>query len=249
MTAPFDESKDRGKVKRLETAFLTLAADPKIYRSFPSIAKAADTLTQAKANDREDEIETRLLELYCELHHAGSEYQRSERIVLDNKDGYFNHPGGISPLLKAEKYIGPESHVADLGAGNGLQGLLFQFLYPHKVTIQVELSSEMINVGKIFQRILGISEENVVWINDDIMNVSLEEVDFLYLYRPSKPTRSGVKLYESLVDKLSTRKRSITIFSIADCLRDFLDKSFVEFYSDGHLTCFEKRIPRLQTSV
>ena len=32
----------------------------------------------------------------------------------------------------------------------------------------------------------------------------------------------------------------VVIFSIADCLRDFLPEEFEVFYGDGHLTCFRR---------
>ncbi len=98
----------------------------------------------------------------------------------------------------------------------------------------------MIEVGKIYQQLLEIPEDRIIWINDDIINTTLDEVDFLYLYRPSKPIGDGIKLYETLVKKLETRTNSLVIFSIADCLKDFLDSSYEIFYDDGHLTCFNR---------
>lgn len=241
MDFDFDESRDAQKTASLKEAFFKLADDPDLTRRFPEIARAADPLRAFKTSNPQEDEEIAFLNLYCAVHGAGSSYSEAERNTLDGKKGYFNHPGGISPLLKAEAYIHTDSIVADLGAGNGLQGLLFQYLYPHQRTLQIELSAEMIEIGQQFQSILGIPEEQVEWINDDIMNVSLETMDFLYLYRPSRPMEKGVELYNNISRKLHERSRPLTIFSIADCLKDYLDTRYTLFYSDGHLTCFDNR--------
>lgn len=104
--------------------------------------------------------------------------------------------------------------------------------------MQIELSAEMIEIGQLFQKVLEIPDDRVEWINDDILNISLETMDFLYLYRPSKPMQNGIALYRDISAKLHRRSRALTIFSIADCLKDFLDDRFAMFYTDGHLTCF-----------
>lgn len=240
METIFDEPGTENTIKRIEKAFLRLSTDQRVLAPFPEIEKAADQFIANSQISYNDDTEIAFLDLYCELHRAGSEYSSKERQTLDNKKGYFNHPGGISPLLKAEPYIKQYSIVADLGAGNGLQGLLFQYLYPHHRTLQIELSAKMIQVGKLYQQILEIPEDRVIWINDDIINTSLDEVDFLYLYRPSKPFGDGIKLYEILIQKLESGSKSQVIFSIADCLKDFLDSSYKIFYDDGHLTCFSR---------
>ncbi|MFH2131865.1 MAG: hypothetical protein ABIK68_15940 [bacterium] len=241
MEFDFDESNNENHLLRIKQAFYTLANDAGLQRLFPEIADTADKLRALEKNSDEDVKEIALLNLYCAIHGAGSNYSSQERLQLDGKNGYFNHPGGISPLLKADAFIRPDSIVADLGAGNGLQGLLFQYLYPHQLTIQIELSAEMIRIGQQFQRILKIPPERIAWVNDDIINVSLDTIDFLYLYRPSKPMKNGIKLYQTISRKLQDRKKALTIFSIADCLKDYLDNRFSIFYSDGHLTCFAKR--------
>ncbi|MCP4753540.1 MAG: class I SAM-dependent methyltransferase [Proteobacteria bacterium] len=238
----FNNDNNEAKIQKIQQAFFTLASDHRILAEFPEIEKFAEKLRTTSLENDSDETELAFLNLYCELHRTGGCYSQSERQLLDGKKGYFNHPGGISPLVKAESFIETDSVVADLGAGNGLQGLLFQYLYPHRTTLQIELSSEMIRIGQMYQEVLEIPEEKVVWINDDIMNISLDEIDFMYLYRPSKPIKNGIQLYDAISRKLRSRKRSLVIFSIADCLRDFLDSSFSLFYTDGHLTCFEKNV-------
>jgi hypothetical protein len=128
--------------------------------------------------------------------------------------------------------------VADLGAGNGLQGLLLQCLCPHKKTIQIELSAEMIRIGQIFQQALGVSADRIEWIHDDIVNASIETADFIYLYLPAKPLGGGKEVYDAIAHKISTMKKRVVIFSVADCLSQFTDRQFSVSYMDGHLTCF-----------
>ena len=238
MDTIFDDNSAINQLKLIEEAFLILASDNEIISEFPSIHSASQDFLNRRSEGYTDDTEIAFLNLYCEIHRAGSNYSDQERDQLDKKHGYFNHPGGISPLLKANTHISSQSVVADLGAGNGLQGLLFQYLYPHDRTLQVELSLEMIQIGKKFQKALNIPEEKVEWVNDDILNFDTDPVDFLYLYRPSKPLKDGLKLYEYLQGKLNGRSKPLKIFSIADCLKDFLSDDYREFYNDGHLTCF-----------
>ena len=185
-------------------------------------------------------IEDALLTLYIQLHNAGFRYSPSEIEILKKRNAYLCHPGGLSPLIMAKKFIKPESIVADLGAGNGLQGLLLQRICPHRKTLQIEISSELIRLGKIFQESLGISSDRIEWIHDDIVNVSIDTADFIYIYRPAKPIDRGRELYQSIARKLSAGNKPLIIFSVADCLAAFLDKRFSVFYTDGHLTCFIK---------
>jgi hypothetical protein len=181
-----------------------------------------------------------LLYLYARVHSAGNTYSPSEKNLFKKRNAYSCHPGGLSPLILAEQFIKSESVVADLGAGNGLQGLLLQCLYPHRKTLQIELSSELIRVGRIFQTILGISDDRIEWVHDDIVNVSLEAVDFIYLYRPVRPIEGGREVYNAIAKKLALINKPLVVFSVADCLAEFLDERFSVFYSDGQLTCFSK---------
>jgi len=229
------------KLTLLGEALLMLAGNPSVVAEAPELEQYAEKYRISMKENDADETEIAFLNLYCALHRVGDAYTQSERQILDKKKGYFNHPGGISPLVKAEKFIKPDSIVVDLGAGNGLQGLLFQYLYPHKETRLVELSAEMIRIGRMFQQVFAFGNDRIKWVHDDILNISLIETDFVYLYRPSKPSDDGYQLYHAISDKLASRKGTLTIFSIADCLKDFLDSSFSIFYSDGHLTCFEKK--------
>jgi hypothetical protein len=98
----------------------------------------------------------------------------------------------------------------------------------------------MVEIGKRLRRWLGIPGHRILWYVDDVMNASTEGVDFLYLYRPVRPDGPGRSFYERIAAELDAADREVVIFSIADCLRDFLSDAFESFYNDGHLSCFRK---------
>ncbi len=221
-------------------SLLTIAADIHIRAFVPEISNYSDNLKIALQEGEIAATEDSMLKLYSQLHGAGSSYSPRERKLLTEKKGYACYPGGLSPLIKAKNFIGPDSVVADLGAGNGLQGLLLQCLRPHQKTIQIEISSEMIRIGRIFQRALGISADRIEWLHEDIMNASIETADFIYIYLPAKPLGGGIELYEAIANKLIVMNKPLVVFSVADCLAKFLNGQFSTFYSDGHLTCFVK---------
>lgn len=221
-------------------ALLSLARDYAVRRELPGIDHHAERLIEAVEVEDPPSAESALIRLYLALHGAGSGYTPIERERLNGKKGYSCISGGLSPLFRAGPHIGTESTVVDLGAGNGLQGLLLQRLYPHKKTLQIEISSEMIRIGRIFQKALGINHDRVAWVNEDIVNVAFESVDFAYIYRPSRPSGSGRDLYRTIALKLSAVPKPLVVFSVADCLSEFLDERFSIFYADGHLTCFRK---------
>jgi hypothetical protein len=222
-------------------SLLKLAINPVVQTEVPGLDHYAQNLMSAMEEGDLASTESALLQLYSQLHGAGSRYSSSERTLLTKRKGYACYPGGLSPLLRAVQFIRPETIVADLGAGNGLQGLLLQCMCPHRKTIQIEISSELIRVGHIFQQALGINADRVKWIHDDIIHSSIEEADFIYLYLPAKPLDGGTVVYEAIARKLISVKKPLVIFSVADCLAKFLDRQFSVFYSDGHLTCFTKQ--------
>ncbi len=225
----------------LTTSLLDLATDIAVQKEFPDLDRYAKNLMGALQEGDIPLTENALLSLYTQLHGAGSRYSPREKEQLSKRKGYGCYPGGLSPLVKAVQFIRPDSVVADLGAGNGLQGLLLQCICPHRKTIQVELSSELIRVGRIFQHALGIDTDRVAWIHDDIVHVSIEEADFIYLYLPAKPLDGGKEVYEAIARTLNRTEKPRVIFSIADCLAGFLGKEFSIFYTDGHLTCFIRK--------
>jgi SAM-dependent methyltransferase len=238
-----DLLEDKSHEKQLSVirdSLLRLAADPTVQEELPEADLYGKNLKGALRDGDLSLIERSLLDLYELLHRAGSTYSTGEKTLLAKRKGYACHPGGLSPLVKAVAFLKSDSVVADLGAGNGLQGLLLQRLCPHRKTIQVEISSEMIRVGRIFQRSLGIGKDRVEWVHGDIVNAPIEMADFVYTYLPVKPVGEGKEVYEAIAHKLGVMKRGLVVFSVADCLSKFLDGRFSIFYTDGHLTCFAK---------
>jgi len=231
------------QIEVIAQSFLKLATHGAVRAELPDIDQYVQNFITAREKGDSTSQEYALLYLYARLHSAGNKYSPSEFELFKKSNAYSCHPGGLSPLILAEKFIRPESVVADLGAGNGLQGLLLQCLYPHRKTLQIELSSELIRVGRIFQQALGISDNRIEWIHDDIVNVPLEAADFIYLYRPVRPLEGGEKVYQALSKKLAVINKPLVIFSVADCLAEFLDEQFSIFYTDGQLTCFIKKHP------
>jgi len=234
----FESASCEKQISIITKSLLKIATNSAVKAELPEIDHYVENLKSAMKEGWIPTLETALLNLYIRLHGAGSAYSRQERETLAKRKGYSCYPGGLSPLIKAGRFIRPDSIVADLGAGNGLQGLLLQCICPHQKTIQIELSSEMIRVGRLFQQALGLSADRVEWINDDIVNVSIEAVDFIYVYLPAKPLDGGKEIYEAIANKVNTMKRPLVIFSVADCLAKFIDSRCSIFYTDGHLTCF-----------
>jgi len=216
-------------------------ADP--FGLYPRYGELRASFLDCAASPQPDgnSLETAFLNLYCHLHGYEVPYTPVERCRLRATGGYLSHCGGISPILKASPWIGPSSVVADFGAGNGLQGLLMQVLYPHRCTVQIEISSRMVEAGKVLQCWLGIEPERVRWVVGDVFDTSPAGFDFIYLYRPVRPVGEGRRFYEEFARQLSAVSRPVTVFSVADCLRPFLTKEFELFYSDGHLTCYRRR--------
>jgi len=226
---------------RLMALFAELPPPPGASRHFPRYAELQAEFRDSFATNDPEQIEERFLDLYSHLHMHEAPYTSEERRRVDATGGYWSHAGGLSPILKAGDWLRPDSVSADLGAGNGLQGLLFQKLFPHRSTVQVEISSGMLEIGRLLQRWLDILEDRVEWVVGDVMNASVEGIDFLYLYRPVRPEGPGRAFYRRISAELDASDRRVVIFSIADCLRGFLSSRFEVFYFDGHLTCFRKR--------
>ena len=157
---------------------------------------------------------------------------------MDAAGGYWNHAGGLSPILKAAPWIDETTVSADFGAGNGLQGLLLQLLYPHVRTVLIEISKRATEIGEELRRWLGVPSDRVKWVVDDVLNVSAAGFDFIYLYRPVRPEGPGREFYTRFAREVETEKNPPVIFSIADCLRGFLTNRYEMFFANGHLTIF-----------
>ncbi len=226
---------------RLVLLVLTAPAPPHAAELFPRFELLRERLDQSVAAGSCDQIDESFLELYAHLHMNEAPYTEDERRRMDQVGGYWNHAGGVSPILKAAPWIGTDTVAADFGAGNGLQGLLLQVLYPHRRTVQIEISRRATEIGDELRSWLRIPAERVEWRVADVMEEPATGYDFIYLYRPVRPDGPGRRFYSRFAREVESEASPPVIFSIADCLRDFLSDRYEVFYGDGHLTCFRPR--------
>lgn len=233
---------DRRQVVTLIRILTSLPA-PEHLPQLEGCERERARLEHAAHGDDGEALDEALLAYYERLHLNEAPYTAAERSAMDDSGGYWGHAGGLAPILRAAHWIEPDTFSCDLGAGNGLQGLLMQTLYPHRRCLQVELSSEMVTLGRGLQAWLGIDDERVEWMVGDVRAADLSEVDFIYLYRPLRPERrAGQEFYSRLAELVATSPRRPVVFSIADCLRRFIDPHRVEILSsDGHLTLLRRR--------
>jgi hypothetical protein len=220
--------------------FAELPDPPDPFVLYPRYIELKDHFLASIEGPDGDAIEEAFLLLYAHIHGYEVPYTTDERSRVVETGGYLSHVGGLSPILKAAPFIGPDTVSGDFGAGNGLQGLLIQKLTPHAKTVQIEISSRMVEAGRLLQSWLGIPEERVDWVVDDVSSVSPAGMDFIYLYRPLRPAGPGEEFYRSFAAQIGASRKPVVIFSIADCLRPYLSSDFETFYSDGHLTCFRR---------
>ena len=209
------------RLARLILRFLILPNPPDGKSNFPRFGELQNKLETVSFQGKGEEIEDAFLELYAHVHMNEAPYTSEERRRMDEAGGYWNHAGGLSPILKAEPWIKPDTVSADFGAGNGLQGLLLQLLYPHHKTVQIEISSRMADIGDSLREWLGVGADRVDWIIDDVLNVSATGYDFIYLYRPVRPEGAGRDFYTRFSREIEAQETPPVIFSIADCLKDF----------------------------
>lgn len=240
-----DSPSERRRWALLAGTLASIGPPPTVDEEFPLFARFQEELRVAMDYDHGEALVDSFLNLYAHLHGHGSEYAQSERRVVDDSGGYWGHAGGVSPILKAPHWLRPNSVSIDLGAGNGLQGLLMQWLVPHRLTIQVEISARAIATGRRLQSWLGIDAERIDWRHQDVRDAVplVERCDLIYLYRPVRPNGPGWSFYEELSDWLKHRSHAVTVLSIADALRPFLRGGFEILHDDGHLTVFRFPAP------
>lgn len=229
---------ERRRLVELMELITSLPEPPDAGTLFPRFSQLKNGFLAASSGDDGELFEERFLELYAHLHMHEAPYTDRERSRVDSTGGYWSHAGGLSPILKAGSWIRSETTSVDLGAGNGLQGLLMQKLYPHTLCCQIEISSAMVKIGRRLQAWLDIPETRVEWRADDVLETDLGGWSFVYLYRPVRPEGPGEKFYRRLADSLGREPHEVVVFSIADCLGEFLPETFERFYTDGHLTCY-----------
>ena len=228
-------------LERIGALFLRLARTPGFPEAYPWCRQAARGLDEALSGGEEGRVEEEVLRYYCLLHSADVYYGPEELHRLQGMGGYWCYAGGLEPLFRAGPFISRECLSADLGAGNGLQGLLLQYLYPHRRLTQVELSGSMIRRGKRLRHWMGLREESFEWIHGDILEISPERFDFIYMYLPVRPKGVGSDFYKGLAGALASAGRPLILFSVADCFQPFAPPALRVFHSDGHLTCYSSR--------
>jgi hypothetical protein len=104
--------------------------------------------------------------------------------------------------------------------------------------VQIEIAGRMAEIGDGLRLWLGIPAERVQWLVADVMEAPATGYGFIYLYRPVRPEGHGRTFYTRFAREVESEARPPVIFSIADCLREFLSDRYEVFYRDGHLTCF-----------
>jgi hypothetical protein len=231
---------ERRRLVELMALFATLPAPADPWGLYPDYGALREHFLDAVDRGVTEPLEESFLTLYSHLHGYEVPLTPLERLRFRAGHGYVCHAGGLSPVVKAAPYINADSVVADYGAGNGLQGLLMQILSPHRMTVQIELCSRLLESGKQLQAWLGVPQERVTWVAADVADVSPEPMDFIYIYRPVRPEGAGRRFYQRFARALAASQGPCIVFSVADCLRDFLPRSFDAFYHDGHLTCYRK---------
>lgn len=230
------------RVARLVRLFATAPTPPDPFNLWPDYGLLKQELSEVLRRGSRD-VEEVFLRLYCHVHGHEAPYLAKERACVNRTGGYWCHAGGIAPIIKAPDYLHEQSVSVDLGAGNGLQCLLMQYLKPHRLSIQVEISSKMVASGKALARWLKIPEDRLQWVVGDVLDHIPERFDFLYLYRPVRPSGPGLAFYRQLAERLLVMPHDVTVFSVADCLRDHLPPTFSTEYFDGHLTIMRRSIP------
>ncbi|MEW6074080.1 MAG: class I SAM-dependent methyltransferase [Planctomycetota bacterium] len=233
---------ERERLLALMDLFAGLPPPPDPVGLYPRWTELHARFLAAAAGEDAEEMEESFLSLYAHLHGHEAPYTPAERRRVDAAGGYWCHAGGLAPILKAPDHLSAGTVSGDFGAGNGLQGLLMQKLAPHARTVQIEISSRMVEAGRHLQAWLGIPPERVEWIAGDIFEASPAGMGFVYLYRPVRPYGPGRRFYARFAAELERSPGPVVIFSIADCLRGFLSSRFEVFYGDGHLTCFRRRL-------
>ncbi len=208
---------------------------------YPEYPQLKERFLRAIDAGESDDLEEAFLTLYAHLHGHQAPYTSAERRRMDATGGYWCHAGGLSPIIRAAPFIHSRTRSADFGAGNGLQLLLMQVLYPHRRSLMIEISSQMVEAGQALQQWLEIPEERVNWLTADVTRISPESLDFIYLYRPVRPRGPGEQFYRRFAATLDETTDDVVIFSIADCLRPFLSDDYKIFYTDGHLTCYHRK--------
>ena len=220
---------------KVEEALLKLSASPEVVGLVPEAKAWREHLLGAKKDGDLEEREYALLELYRTLHTAGSGYSKEEQERLNQQKGLHGLSGGLMPLFLAARLMDETTRMVDLGAGNGLQGILLQRLAPHAHTLQVELSSSHVAMGKLFQKVSGVPQSRMDWHIGDLFKAELGTPHLIYLYRPVRPSEVTKPLYQKLAKTMETMEPAPTIVSVADCLTPHFSQNHHPLYASDFI--------------
>jgi hypothetical protein len=228
-------------IERAAGLFIELASKAGFQRAYPSCAPLATGLKQLLRAEDADGLEQAVTRFYAELHAADAVYSDEEQAALKQMSGYWCYAGGLTPLHAILPHLGPDTILADYGSGSGLQGLILQSLQPHRLTVQIELSSRMIEKGRRLQEMFGVPAGRVEWLQANILDVPPDRFDIVYMYRPCRPEGWGDAFYRRFAEGLGRAARRTLVFSVADSLRDYIQPPVRVLKDDGHLVCFTNR--------
>jgi hypothetical protein len=231
---------DAARLADLVGCFVCRATPPPPASAYPRYDELRGRLETAAGGDDGERLEEALLELYAHVHGFSAPYTCEERRRVDETGGYWCHAGGLSPVLRAADLLQPDAVSLDLGAGNGLQLLLAQLLRPHRLAIQIEISSVMVEQGRELQAWLEIDEARVAWRVEDVMEASVRGANLVYMYRPLHASGPGVSFYDRLAREMVAATELDHVLSIADAMGARLEPHFRVAHTDGHLTHFER---------
>ena len=82
---------------------------------FPRFSELQNKLESATLDGIREELEEAFLELYAHLHMNEAPYTTEERRQMDRAGGYWNHAGGLSPILKAGPWISQSGRHGECG--------------------------------------------------------------------------------------------------------------------------------------
>lgn len=219
-------------VTKIEEALLKISKSERVSKAFPLINEKAMELKTAK---NVDERELAFIELYIALHQAGVGYTEKEEKLLNGRRGLKGLPGGILPVILCSHLMKKDYVFADLGAGNGLQGLLLQYLFPHKQTRQIEFSASHLETGRLYMDALELDKESLSFEQGDILDSKLGDIDLIYMYRPARPMEEGILFYEKLSEKLALKKEPFILVSVADCFEKYIKTDFKKLFESEFL--------------
>ncbi|PID78457.1 MAG: hypothetical protein CSA42_00315 [Gammaproteobacteria bacterium] len=225
-------------IELVEKALIKIALDKNIISKIPGAFELAEKLSQVQNQQNFEERETLLIDLYLLLHKFGCGYSDMEQNFISEKKGIKWLPGGIMPIILTSYLMNEDYVFADLGAGNGLQGLILQSISPHKKTRLIEISESHLMAGRAYAKALGFNNESILFENNDILSSDFKDIDIFYMYRPARPMNGGKNFYIRLSEKFEQMEKEFFLVSVADCFEPFIKQDCLTVYSNEFMKVF-----------